>query len=100
MRSLFTGITTRGRAFLAAGIVAGAFGLGLGQRELVSLGGVLILLPLLSALAAGRARYRVRCLRQIVPPRVPAGQAAAVPVQLDNVTRRPSGLSLAEVSIA
>ena len=29
MRSLFTGITTRGRAFLAAGIVTGAFGLGL-----------------------------------------------------------------------
>src|SRR5215470_17113119 len=99
MRSLFTGITTRGRAFLAAGIVAGAFGLGLGQRELVSLGGVLILLPLLSALAAGRARYRVRCLRQIVPPRVPAGQAATVTVQLDNVTRLPTGLLLAEDTI-
>ena len=99
MRSLFTGITTRGRAFLAAGIVAGAFGLGLGQRELVSLGGVLILLPLLSALAAGRARYRVRCLRQIVPPRVPAGQAATVTIQLDNVTRLPTGLLLAEDTI-
>ena len=37
MRSLFAGITTRGRAFIAAGIVAGFFGLGLGQRELVSL---------------------------------------------------------------
>jgi uncharacterized protein (DUF58 family) len=99
MRSLFTGITTRGRAFLAAGIVAGAFGLGLGQRELVSLGGVLILLPLLSALAAGRARYRVRCLRQIVPARVPAGQAATVTIQLDNVTRLPTGLLLAEDTI-
>jgi uncharacterized protein (DUF58 family) len=99
MRSLFAGITTRGRAFLAAGIVAGAFGLGLGQRELMSLGGVLILLPLLSALAAGRARYRVKCLRQIVPPRVPAGQAAAVTIQLDNVTRLPTGLLLAEDTI-
>jgi uncharacterized protein (DUF58 family) len=99
MRSLFAGITTRGRAFVAAGIAAGAFGLGLGQRELVSLGAVLILLPLLSALAAGRARYRVRCLRQIVPARVPAGQAASVTIQLDNVTRLPTGLLLAEDTI-
>jgi uncharacterized protein (DUF58 family) len=99
MRSLFAGITTRGRAFIAAGIVAGFFGLGLGQRELVSLGAVLILLPLLSALAAGRARYRVRCLRQIVPARVPAGQAAQVTIQLDNVTRLPTGLLLAEDTI-
>jgi uncharacterized protein (DUF58 family) len=99
MRSLFAGITTRGRAFMAAGLVAGAFGLGLGQRELMSLGGVLVLLPLLSALAVGRARYRVRCLRQILPPRVPAGQAATVTIQLDNVTRLPTGLLLAEDTI-
>ena len=99
MRSLFAGITTRGRAFFAAGIAVGALGLGLGQRELVSLGGVLVLLPLLSALAAGRARYRVQCQRQIVPTRVPAGQAATVTIQLDNVTRLPTGLLLAEDTI-
>ena len=99
MRSLLTGITTRGRAFIAAGIAAGAFGLGLGQRELVSIGGVLILLPLFSALAAGRARYRVRCQRKLEPTRVPAGQAATVTIQLDNVTRLPTGLLLAEDTI-
>src|SRR5262252_1958739 len=99
MRSLFAGITTRGRAFLAAGIAVGALGLSLGQRELVSLGGVLVFLPLLSALAAGRARYRVRCQRQISPARVPAGQAAMVTIQLDNVTRLPTGLLLAEDTI-
>src|SRR5262244_3009420 len=99
MRSLLTGITTRGRAFIAAGIAAGAFGLGLGERELVSLGGVLILLPLLSALAASRARYLVRCLRKIEPARVPAGQAATVTSQLDNATRLPTGLLLAEATI-
>ena len=99
MRSLFAGITTRGRAFITAGIVAGAFGLGLGQHELLSLGGLLFFLPLLSALAASRARYRVRCLRQITPGRVPAGQAATVTIQLDNVTRLPTGLLLAEDTI-
>src|SRR5215468_6110590 len=99
MRSLFAGITTRGRAFLAAGIAVGVLGLSLGQRELVSLGGVLVFLPLLAALAAGRARYRVQCLRQITPARVPAGQAAMVTIQLDNVTRLPTGLLLAEDTI-
>ena len=99
MRSLFAGVTTRGRAFLAAGIAVGAFGLALGQRELVSLGGALILLPLFSALAIGRARYRVQCQRQITPVRVPAGQAATVTIQLDNVTRLPTGLLLAEDTI-
>ncbi len=99
MRSLFAGLTTRGRAFLAVGLATGTFGLGLGQRELLSLGGLLIILPLLSALAASRARYRVRCQRQIDPARVPAGQAAAVTVQLDNVTRLPTGLLLAEDTV-
>jgi len=99
MRSLFAGVTTRGRAFLAAGIAVGVFGLALGQRELQSLGGVLILLPLFSALAVGRARYRVQCQRQIAPVRVPAGQAATVAIRLDNATRLPTGLLLAEDTI-
>ncbi|HUL25459.1 MAG TPA: DUF58 domain-containing protein [Streptosporangiaceae bacterium] len=99
MGSLFDGVTTRGRAFFAAGIAVCALGLLLGQRELVSLGGVLILLPLFSALAAGRARYRVQCQREITPVRVPAGQAATVTIQLDNATRLPTGLLLAEDTI-
>src|SRR5215471_2771016 len=99
MRSLFAGVTTRGRAFLAAGIAVGVFGLALGQRELQSLGGVLILLPLFSALAVGRARYRVQCQRQVAPVRVPAGQAATVTIRLDNATRLPTGLLLAEDTI-
>lgn len=99
MRSLFAGFTTRGRAFFAAGLATGAFGLGLGQRDLISLGGLLIVLPMLCALAIGRARYRVRCLREIAPTRVPAGQAATVTIRLDNVTRLPTGLLLAEDTV-
>ena len=99
MRSLFAGFTTRGRAFFAAGLATGAFGLGMGQRDLISLGGLLITLPLLTALAASRARYRVRCQRQITPSRVPAGQTANVTVRLDNVTRLPTGLLLAEDTV-
>jgi uncharacterized protein (DUF58 family) len=99
MRSLFAGITTRGRAFIAAGLTIVVVGLGLGQASLLSLGGLLVLLPLLSALAASRARYRVRCVRQVTPSRVPAGQATTVTIGLHNVTRLPTGLLLAEDTI-
>jgi hypothetical protein len=54
MRSLLAGLTIRGTSFLAAGIAAALAGLLLGERELVTLGTLLIALPLLAALA-GRA---------------------------------------------
>ncbi|HWG63868.1 MAG TPA: DUF58 domain-containing protein [Streptosporangiaceae bacterium] len=99
MRALFSGFTTRGKSFLAVGVAACALGLGLGERALVSVGVALVLLPLLAALATGRTRYRIRCLRQISPARVPAGQNAIVSARLENVSRLPTGLLLAEDSV-
>jgi uncharacterized protein (DUF58 family) len=99
MRSLLAGLTTRGRAFLAAGAAAAAVGLDLGQRTLLSIGGLLVVLPLLSVLVASRARCRVRCAREITPARVPAGQAALVCLRVDNTSRLPTGLLLAEDTV-
>jgi uncharacterized protein (DUF58 family) len=96
MRALFAGLTIRGKSFLAAGVAAGAFGLGLGERALLSIGIVLLALPLLAALATSRARYRIRCARRISPPRVPAGHNAVVTLRLENISRLPTGLLLAE----
>jgi uncharacterized protein (DUF58 family) len=99
MRSMLAGFTTRGRAFVAAGAAAGVLGLGLGQRTLLSIGGVLIILPVLSVLAASRTRYRISWARAITPARVPAGHTASVSIQLDNVSRLPTGLLLAEDTV-
>jgi uncharacterized protein (DUF58 family) len=96
MRSLFAGLTTRGRAFLAAGVAAALFGLAISQPTLLSIGGLLAVLPLLSALVASRGRYRIRCTRDVAPARVPAGQVAMVSISLDNTSRLPTGLLLAE----
>src|ERR1700723_2008909 len=96
MRARLAGLTTRGKSFLAAGLAAGAFGLGLGERALLSIGIVLVALPLLAALATSRARYRIRCTRRISPPRVSAGQTAGVSLRLENISRLPTGLLLAE----
>ncbi len=99
MRSLLAGFTTRGTSFLAAGLAAALAGLALGERDLVSVGALLFILPLLSALAAGRARYRLSCVRQVSPARVPAGHTTHVSVRLENVSRLPTGLLLAEDTI-
>jgi uncharacterized protein (DUF58 family) len=99
MQSVLAGFTTRGTSFMAAGVAAGATGLLLGDTALISVGALLLVLPLLSALAAGRARYRLGCVRSINPARVPAGHTARVSLRLENVSRLPTGLMLAEDTV-
>jgi uncharacterized protein (DUF58 family) len=98
-RSWLAAFTTRGTSFLAAGCAAAVAGLFLGERDLVSVGILLVMLPLFSALAAGRARYRLSCSRSIGPARVAAGQTAQVRLRLENVSRLPTGLLLAEDTV-
>ncbi len=99
MRSWLAAFTTRGTSFLAAGAAAAIAGLFLGERDLVSVGVLLLVLPMFSALAAGRARYRLSCTRSVIPPRVAAGQTAQVLLRLENVSRLPTGLLLAEDTV-
>ncbi len=99
MRSLLAGLTTRGTSFLAAGAAAAIAGLLLGEHTLVSIGTLLVILPLLAGLSASRARYRLSCARTISPQRVPPGHTARVTLRLENVSRFPSGLMLAEDSV-
>jgi uncharacterized protein (DUF58 family) len=97
--SLLTGLTTRGTSFLTAGAATVLAGLLLGSRALISVGVALIVLPMLARLAAGRARYRLSCTRSVNPVRVPAGTTATVTLRLENTSRLPTGLMLAEDGI-
>jgi uncharacterized protein (DUF58 family) len=97
--SLLTGLTTRGTSFLTAGAATILAGLLLGTRALLSVGVLLIALPLLARVAASRARYRLSCTRSISPTRVPAGHTATVTLRLENASRLPTGLMLAEDSV-
>jgi len=99
MRALLGGFTVRGKSFLAAGLTIAVIGLGLGERPLVSVGLAVLVLPLLAGLATGRARYRIRCFRKVTPSRVPAGQHATVSLRLENISRLPTGLLLAEDAV-
>src|ERR1700691_2023070 len=99
VRSWLAALTTRCTSFPAAGFAAAGTGLFLGERDLVHVGRLLLVLPLFSALAAGRARYRLSCVRSISPPRIAAGQTAQVRLRLENVSRLPTGLLLAEDAV-
>ncbi|HTA11091.1 MAG TPA: DUF58 domain-containing protein [Streptosporangiaceae bacterium] len=94
--SLLAGITTRGSSFLAAGVAAACAGFVLGERDLLCVGIALVALPVLAAAAARRGQYRLGTSRIIRPPRVPAGHTATVTLRLENVSRVPTGLLLAE----
>ncbi len=99
MRSVLAWFTVRGASFLAAGVVGVLAGLILGSGAMISVGVLLVSLPVFSALTARRARYQLRCDRQIMPPRVAPGQPATVAVRLENVSRISTGLLLAEETI-
>jgi uncharacterized protein (DUF58 family) len=96
MRAALSGLTTRGRSFLAAGIAACACGLVLGEADLLRVGVFLCALPLATAVVVARTRYRLACTRRIEPPRVAVGEAAQVVLRLENLSRVPTGVLLLE----
>ncbi|WEO97957.1 DUF58 domain-containing protein [Streptomyces sp. FXJ1.172] len=92
VRTALAGLTTRGRSFLAAGIAASICSYVLGQSDLLRVGLLLAVLPLLCATVLYRTRYRVAATRRLAPARVPAGSEARVHLRMDNVSRLPTGL--------
>jgi len=97
--SLLAGMTTRGTSFLAAGAASAVAGYLLGERGLFCVGIALLSLPLLAAAAARRGQYRLATSRNVSPPRVPAGHTATVTLRLENVSRVPTGLLMAEDTV-
>lgn len=96
MRGLLRSLTRRGKWFVAAGAVGALCGVLIPEPDLLRIGVLLMILPLLSALGAGRARYRLTCTRRAEPTRVQAGQPAWLTLQLSNATRLRTGLLLVE----
>ncbi|MCF6523017.1 DUF58 domain-containing protein [Streptomyces sp. JJ36] len=92
LRTALAGLTTRGRSFLAAGVAAGVCAYVLGQADLLRVGMLLAVLPLVCVLVLHRTRYRVAGSRRLSPARVPARTEARVQLRVDNVSRLPTGL--------
>ncbi|MGW7309768.1 DUF58 domain-containing protein [Streptomyces sp. NPDC054835] len=92
LRAALGGLTTRGRSFLAAGIAAGVCAYVLGQADLLRVGLLLAVLPLVCVVVLHRTRYRVAGSRRLSPQRVETGTEARVHLRMDNVSRVPTGL--------
>ncbi len=92
IRTALAGLTTRGRSFLAAGVAAAICAYVLGQSDLLRVGLLLAVLPLVCAGVLYRTRYRVAGSRRLSPGRVPAGSESRVHLRMDNVSRLPTGL--------
>ncbi|CAM3536893.1 DUF58 domain-containing protein [Nocardioides dubius] len=96
MRLGLSGLTSRGRSFLAAGITAVVCAIVLGQPALTRVGVLLLVLPVLCALLVGRNRYQLSLNRTLSPGLVAAGQPATVQLTLHNDARIRTGLLLVE----
>ena len=96
MREALSGLTVRGRAFLAAGVTAVVCAVLLGQPTLTRVGVLIAALPLLTALTLGRSRYRLALVRSVGPQTVTAGQPATVQLTMTNEGRTPSGVLMLE----
>jgi uncharacterized protein (DUF58 family) len=85
-----TGLTTRGRAFLSAGLACCACAILLGYQPLLRVAILLMVLPVAAAAITSTSRYRIACRRSLEPARVPVGTAARVHLRLENAARLPS----------
>ncbi|MEE1755076.1 DUF58 domain-containing protein [Streptomyces sp. SP18CS02] len=92
VRAALGGLTTRGRSFLAAGVAAAICAYVLGQGDLLRVGLLLAVLPLVCVAVLYRTRHRVAGSRRLTPRRVSAGAEARVHLRMDNVSRVPTGL--------
>ncbi|GAA2491857.1 DUF58 domain-containing protein [Streptomyces gobitricini] len=92
VRAAFGGLTTRGRSFLAAGVAAAVCAYVLGQGDLLRVGLLLAVLPLVCVLVLYRTRHQVAGSRRLSPRRVPAEAEARVHLRMENVSRLPTGL--------
>ena len=95
----FHGLTPRGRAFLAAGIISTAAGVLFDQRDLVRIGVLLLALPIVAAIVLTRARYRISAHRRVDRTRAEAGSVVRVEVEVRNLSRLTSPLLLAQDSL-
>jgi uncharacterized protein (DUF58 family) len=89
-------LTTRGRAFVAAGGTLVLCGIGLGFTDLTRIGVLLVALPLLSGMLMRRHDLRFSLERTAVPGRVQVDEKALVTLAIENAGAATSPLLMAE----
>ncbi|RJQ81077.1 DUF58 domain-containing protein [Amycolatopsis panacis] len=91
-----SGLTTRGRCLLAAGIAAAVCSLVLNERDLLRVAIFVVALPLLVAAYIAATRLRLGAARALRPERVAVGSPGEAHLQLWRSGRLPGGEVLLE----
>ena len=89
---VLSSLTIRGRCLVGGGGALLLLGVLLGERALVQLALFVLALPVLSALAVLRERFRLTTQRTVTPARLPRGETAEVLLEVTNSDKRPGGL--------
>lgn len=96
MREALRGLTIRGRSFLVAGLAATVCALVLGEKDLLRVAVLLLILPVLAIAYVGRNRHTLTCSRSLDPRRVTVDGSARIVLRLENRSRLPTGTLLLE----
>ncbi len=91
-RRALSSLTLRGRCLLGAGGGLLLAGIGMGEQAFLQLAVFVLALPLLSAAAVSRERFRLTVRRTVTPARLPRGESAEVVLEVTNADDRPGGL--------
>ncbi|WP_007027085.1 DUF58 domain-containing protein [Saccharomonospora iraqiensis] len=95
VRSL-SGLTTRGRCLLAAGVAAGVCAAVLNERDLLRVAVFVVALPLFVVLLTAVSKVRIAAARSLDAERVPVGGRSEVRLDLWRTGRMPAGEVLVE----
>ncbi|MGO4256311.1 DUF58 domain-containing protein [Marmoricola sp. RAF53] len=77
--------TNRGRGFVAGGVAASLCGIVLGERDLVRIGFVVLLLPVVAAFWVARSGNRLGLVRTLSSTQIEVGQSSTVHLEITNV---------------
>lgn len=91
MRGALSGLTTRGRCLLAAGLAAAVCSIFLKERDLLRVAVFVVALPIIVCMLTAVARVGLQAVRTIVPIRVPVGGRAEVALHIRSTGRLPTG---------
>ncbi|WP_216216351.1 DUF58 domain-containing protein [Amycolatopsis aidingensis] len=91
MLRALSGLTTRGRCLLAAGVAAAACAAVLNERDLLRVALFVVALPLLIVVFVAATRVRIGAGRTLLPERVAVGRSGEVQLELWRNGRLPAG---------
>jgi uncharacterized protein (DUF58 family) len=91
LKGALSGLTTRGRCLLAAGLAAALCSIVLNERDLLRVSVFVVALPILVCLLTAVARVGLHAQRQLNPVRTPVGGRAEVTLHITSTGRLPTG---------